>query len=522
MAPPVTVPTPTTVQSAAPSQPTMTSAPAPPGPLPGTSHQPPIGPSPLGPQSWTFPPPFSGQAAQFMGPQFPGFNPAYLGVYGTAGFASAPSQYPGWGAPGQAPPPPGTAPPAPAAQASAVICNTGPANNQAQWQHAFGRDEKYEAFRLKNLHHGVFDGEWNDAELLTIVAAYARIRAHRENARTRYSVSVYAIGEAIMDCLPDAYYLDQAAARAEFVRDIASLFPLRNSGWIYMDQAVWTAALAGPLNGLGFQQDLAAAAPDPLPLDAAYKFLLWVTPLLSSKTRRAEIILWMLVAMVKQGNISDRFANKVLEAFSSEVGINVSLPQDGIKKVWDVYGPFIDEITAPAVFQRWLPFVPQNALRVRLTIMQASGEGLTAFSTIMKAMRAHPRFNWTRISQLYSDEWSCFQQAVMAVGSNTFYGYKKELGCVRSTLYKNMGYVAKELLYKVSGDAPINMYAGWTRSPAYRTVVDEMVAQYEIARAADMGGSTGTAYLQGPDALVTSSVVAKKKTCNILLNTSLN
>ncbi|AJG39062.1 putative nucleoprotein [Wenzhou crab virus 2] len=486
----------------------------PPTPVPSTAGQAPIlAPASSAPyQGPTFIPAGSSQLVQMTHPVLPvhiqgaGFNPMYQGFYNTPmATAAGPSQvaYPGAGWPSQPQNNPGAqAPPAPA-----FTFNAGPASNKVQWGVAFGRDLKYDAFRLKNLNHGVFQGAWDDADLLLYVAFYGRVRAQVVGTNMMYAVTIFAIGEGIMDCLPDSAYLDQAQAQAAFIQDISSLFPLSSVGWLRVDATTYANALTNELRGLNLPATHSEGLAQALDLRGAYAVMVWLAKRLTASVRKTEIILWTLVALVKQGNISDRFTNKITQSLEQEVGVTVTLPSDGIRAVWDVYGPYINEVTAGPVFNRWLPLVPQNALRVRLTILQAAGEGLTAFTTILKALRAHPRFHWSRVINLFPQEWDNFVNAVTAVGANTFYGFKKDLGVVRSTMYKNLGYVAKELMVKVSGDAPLNFYAGWTRIPAFRTIIDQMVVDYEAQRAADLTGGGHAAYLPTADAALSTPAI---------------
>lgn len=503
----------------APAQPPMPSptvAPtAPSVAIPAATSQAPV-PTPAQPTTYQgslLPPMMPPQPIQTTHPIQPfhlqgvGFNPAYHGFYNTPmASGGAPSQiaYPGAGWPSQPQNNPGVQPP----PQPAFQFNAGPASNKAQWAVAFGRDLKYDAFRLKNLNYGVFQGSWDDADLLLYVAFYGRVRAQVAGTNVMYSVTIFAIGEGIMDCLPDGAYLDQVQAQAAFIEDISSLFPMSGVNWLRMDAGAYATALAGELQGLTLPATHTAPLQQPLNLDAAYRVMTWLAKRITASVRKTEIILWTLVAMVKQGNISDRFTAKITQSLEQEVGLTVTLPSDGIRAVWDAYGPYINEMTAGPVFNRWLPLVPQNALRVRLTIMQAAGEGLTAFTTILKATRTHPRFNWSRVINLFPQEWDNFVKAVAAVGTNTFYGFKKDLGVVRSTMYKNLGYVAKELMVKVSGDAPLNFYAGWTRMPAFRTIIDQMVVDYETLRANDLTGGGGVAYLASADSALQNPVIA--------------
>lgn len=48
--------------------------------------------------------------------------------------------------------------------------------------------------------------------------------------------------------------------------------------------------------------------------------------------------------------------------------------------------------------------------------------------------------------------------ALRAVGDNFYYGFKRDLGAARSTQYKILGYVARELLIKINGEITLRRY----------------------------------------------------------------
>lgn len=41
-----------------------------------------------------------------------------------------------------------------------------------------------------------------------------------------------------------------------------------------------------------------------------------------------------------------------------------------------------------------------------------------------------------------------------------YYGFKRDMGAARSTLYKSIGYVARELLVRLNGERTLMRYAG--------------------------------------------------------------
>ncbi|KAK9707981.1 hypothetical protein QE152_g27537 [Popillia japonica] len=65
---------------------------------------------------------------------------------------------------------------------------------------------------------------------------------------------------------------------------------------------------------------------------------------------------------------------------------------------------------------------------------------------------------------------------------NVYYGFKHDLGVVKSTLYKSYGYVAKELLIKLRGERSLAQYAGWPRMVANQAAVDRLIANFETYR----------------------------------------
>lgn len=66
-------------------------------------------------------------------------------------------------------------------------------------------------------------------------------------------------------------------------------------------------------------------------------------------------------------------------------------------------------------------------------------------------------------------------QAMNTVENNVWYGYKHDLGPVRSTRYKNLAYVAKEVLIKIEERSSLTRYMGWIRRAQYQAAVDIMI-----------------------------------------------
>lgn len=192
------------------------------------------------------------------------------------------------------------------------------------------------------------------------------------------------------------------------------------------------------------------------------------------------MIVHVYIACIKRGNITDKFANKIVTGLEADLGISqFEISAEVCNALYRNFSTYLDDTTMPTITQRWTGLLPARAMRLQLTVAQASGSGLTSLITIGRAIRIHTKFNWARIQSMFPDEWSNFTTAVRTVGDNVWYGYKKDIGVASSTKFKNIAYVAKDLMIKVSGETALSYYAGWVRRAKYQSAVDILIATYE-------------------------------------------
>lgn len=153
--------------------------------------------------------------------------------------------------------------------------------------------------------------------------------------------------------------------------------------------------------------------------------------------------------------------------------------QDCTDAFYRHFGNNINDTNISDIFDRWNALIGEKCLRLNLTITRASESGLTSYLVIGQAIRTYNDFDWARIAMLYPAEWQNYCAAVEAVGNNPFYGYRKNLGVVRSTKYKSIAYVAKQLLIIVGGQSSLRFYQGWATRVPDKEAVDIMITQYE-------------------------------------------
>jgi hypothetical protein len=146
--------------------------------------------------------------------------------------------------------------------------------------------------------------------------------------------------------------------------------------------------------------------------------------------------------------------------------------------LYAAYGGFVDETNAGSVFAYWGSLIPVHAVRLTLTLRQTAYSGLTSLIVIIEAKKLHPAFPWKSILRLLLDEVSCFMYACELVGSNPYYGYKKDMGQAASSYYRSLTWVCKELLIQVSGQAGLKLYAGWIKVPRYSAALKDLLEKY--------------------------------------------
>jgi hypothetical protein len=74
------------------------------------------------------------------------------------------------------------------------------------------------------------------------------------------------------------------------------------------------------------------------------------------------------------------------------------------------------------------------------------------------------------------------QEVAQAIGNNQYFGFKSSMGVAASANYKNLAYVAKELLHAHGGPdyATVRQYQGWTRNPKFKAEVDAIIGAFAL------------------------------------------
>lgn len=118
-----------------------------------------------------------------------------------------------------------------------------------------------------------------------------------------------------------------------------------------------------------------------------------------------NMIVHVYLAILKRGTMSEAFVDEIITGLSTDLQItNMRIDCDACRTFFSIVGKLINDVTIQLVTAHWLGLLPIPALRLQLTVMQASGSGLTALSVTGRAIRVFTDFEWSRISELYPDE----------------------------------------------------------------------------------------------------------------------
>ncbi|UHR49732.1 MAG: hypothetical protein [Hangzhou altica cyanea chuvirus 1] len=185
-----------------------------------------------------------------------------------------------------------------------------------------------------------------------------------------------------------------------------------------------------------------------------------------------------LVAITKRGNFTTSFKAKIENGIKADLAADVTISVDACRILYTNYSDAITAENVVDVFNRWKIQVPKQAMRLSLLVAQSAGSGLTIFTTIQNAMRVHSRFRWHVVAKLLPNDWANLITAANLIKGNMFYGFNRDLGDAAGAKYRNIGWVAKELLIRASGDQFIGQYRGWPSVVPEQYVLSRMIDEY--------------------------------------------
>lgn len=341
---------------------------------------------------------------------------------------------------------------------------------------------------IRNQNHEPFNGEWDSKIVPTMafMVGVGRYLMKNQNVSPRYSATLaLTCGELLAPALPATYSVAEAEARTILVDAVKALIrsPFSSSFTSASFQS-YNTTIQGAATYLGARITDDEWLTGDIPYEVAILILGHIadTAVPNMVVSGVSLIAHNLCAVIKRGTVSQGFINKVQHGIQTDLNVYIALQAEAMTTFYGQYGRFINDVNIPVILTHWETLIPAQALRLRLVVQQAANSGLTSLAIIGRCIMSYQDFPWTQIFEIYPVEVTKVIAAMAAVGNNKYYGYRHNLGPVRSTLYKSIGYVAKEILVKVGGEQSLNNYAGWPRGVQFQAAVDGIIANYERYR----------------------------------------
>lgn len=259
-----------------------------------------------------------------------------------------------------------------------------------------------------------------------VAAIIGRMRAHVRNMQDEAVAMSVALGEYFATDLPPTWTLNQQASRDALHRLVSIAF-----GWEVMpgvgNYVAWFNITNEQYQALNNQNPFTGTncvrtgLPDVWPYTQAQGLglnsgqMLQMLYMLAHFTREdlmtnmVQHLLSCVLATIKQGNVTRRFLDKITNGVSQELHIEVHLDEDVIRHTYHRVLIGISDENISYILERWFGFLPDEALRLRLTIAQATGTGLTSLNVIGQALMKFPDFCWPNVAALFRPEYEVTQ-----------------------------------------------------------------------------------------------------------------
>lgn len=325
-----------------------------------------------------------------------------------------------------------------------------------------------------HLEHGIFLNHHTNSVIPSAfhLLAVARVIGLGASPRDKVNtIMASCVGEMLSPVLPEYMVLKREVGRLMFVECVRTLKDYENLQTISTMNRDMYIALKDGLRPVGWT----ATDWESNEFEASYRvFFMLVSNLTQHYIVSGHLpIVYILVTKTKNGLASVQSLEKIQQGMLDNLNIRATLDPRVIKIIYDFYCRELSGDNIQAVVQIWQDYLPVSGPRLLLTITQITGGGFSCLNIIGKSMKVFPDFPWYRIRRLFPGEWNRMENALRIVGDNAYYGFKNDFANVRTTLYKSIAFVAKDLLIKGNGESALKQYKGFIRNiPQVKTVVE--------------------------------------------------
>lgn len=315
-----------------------------------------------------------------------------------------------------------------------------------------------------NLDYAPFNGLFDADLVCQYVEIFCRLRCVYKKVHDQIHTAITLAMAELHGAKLEDYHLNKEKAQKEFIKIMAAY--QTNPGG-FLEAGIGSVASDEVVNDM----------------DIAVKLLKKIyednNAIINPPVGPIAIVANTLCSYAKRGSVSDAFKNKVEVALTEQLSKRINISVKACKMFYENYKNPIDENSARDLFNHWKNILPTSALKLQLIVQQTAGSGLTAYYTVCKAISLYGDFPWHKVKVLLAEEWTDFISATKAVKDNPYYGFRHDLASVRSTKYKSIAWVAKELLMEYNGErGTLKNYAGWIKHPISETELQKLIDDY--------------------------------------------
>lgn len=288
--------------------------------------------------------------------------------------------------------------------------------------------------------------------------------------------------------LPQEIFLDEARARRMFIVSVRALISndaARNQVCQGFNEAAWTTLIAQQ-GCYALAQEYVRDFGNAAAADYRCEDLNSAIRILYHLARHAtqefiltgpELIVNIMVAIYKRGTISANDVFKVTSGIKRDFGYVIELKAESVTTFYRTYVSRIIDDTIVLIPNRWFSLIPQGAQSLSVRVQQLVGSQLSSYILIGTALRLYSDFKWAAIARVFPEEWKNYDAALTAVGHNSYYGFRRDLGPARPIQFVNLSYVAEALLCHVVGRS-LRSEIRWQRKTAHTKAIDKLIFNY--------------------------------------------
>lgn len=337
----------------------------------------------------------------------------------------------------------------------------------------------------------MFGKDWNNEWVPTgaLLVSWGRLAGQAGQRGVSLDATLALVmAELLGPMIPAELSHAQLPARNAFVRAITHL--RTHPGFPALSLATAATFAAYILDGdTGIEEEAQPAfiaswdAPTEI-FDHAYAILIHImnNTLPAFQITGVTLLANVYCAVPRRSQVTDLFATKVQTGIFDDLGMRISIRADALRIFYNKFGWNINRQNIGIVLNHWQARLPAEALRLSLVVQQAANSRLTALVVIGRALQRYRNFRRDAVAEIYRDKWAACIVALQAVNGDAYYGFSLDLGNVKSTLYKNLAWVSKELLFRVGGETSLRGYAGWVTRAREQAAMDALIAGYENNR----------------------------------------